>query len=242
MNDENDPLIEPDKTESTTRTDAKADEDSESLSRDSHSKTLDSKDDPTSDEFKSLDNHRESEKPEAESVKDETDIFAFIHKVRVATTDVIIICIIILIAIILSHRVWFSNKVLEKIEVSKSLDEQGLSSVSVSERLADEIKNLQPDNTDFSKRRKLLEPGWEVVDVQVPGGNISIHAISDLLKEEFWSGDRRITGELNKDRDDKLRITIREEGSGETFTTGSYSIVDLDRLVNEAAKDAVRTH
>jgi tetratricopeptide (TPR) repeat protein len=115
-----------------------------------------------------------------------------------------------------------------------------LSSLAVSERLADEIQNIQPDTHDLANRRKLLEPSWELSDIQVPGASVSLHSLIDLIKEEFWSSDRKLSGELGGSSNGKFRILIREVGTGNSFTTDFYDYTHFDGLISEAAKDALR--
>jgi hypothetical protein len=94
--------------------------------------------------------------------------------------------------------------------------------------------------TTWSIGENLLEPASEVADIQVPGASVSLHSLIDLIKEEFWSGDRKLSGELEGSRDGKFRILIREAGTGNSFTTEFYDYSNFDKLIGEAAKNALR--
>jgi hypothetical protein len=114
------------------------------------------------------DDANNSDKKDKNNRRDKFSVFDIVHKFRVLFVDLGLIALIIVVIFVVVHRLWSNSRVLEKIEVSKTLDDQGLSSLSVSEKLADEIDKLQPDTTDLSTRHKLLEPGWELTDIQVP--------------------------------------------------------------------------
>jgi hypothetical protein len=167
-------------------------------------------------------------------------LFDFVHKLSSFIVDAAIILLFFLIVAIFTHRFWSTSKVLEKIDVSKSAEDLGLSSLAVSERLADEIQNIQPAANDLANRRKLLEPAWESADIQVQGASVSLHSLIDLVKEEFWSNDRKLNGELDGSSGGKLRILIREVGTGNSFTTDFCDYSNFDKLIAEAAKDALR--
>jgi hypothetical protein len=75
--------------------------------------------------------------------------------------------------------------ILEPIEIPESLQKTGVTSASISKRIADEIVDLQDKSSEGLSRRRLLEPSWLLADIQVPGGGLSVHTVVSFFKQEF---------------------------------------------------------
>jgi tetratricopeptide (TPR) repeat protein len=167
-------------------------------------------------------------------------LFGWLHALRIAVLDIVMIAAVPAFVVVVTLNMFSHSRILEKIEVPKSAEEHGLAGGMISERLADEVQKLQTSSSMSSSRRRLLEPAWEQADIQIPGGNLSLHTISTFLKAELGTVDTHVSGELSLADGGKMRLTIRDAESREAFTTKDYSYSQYGDLVREAAWGLVR--
>src|SRR4051794_37232254 len=128
-----------------------------------------------------------------------------------------------------------STVFLDLSEVPKDLRDNGLSTIGISQQLADELVEIQ--RISLSKNtRFLLDPTWPQPDIQVPGSSISFHSVSQWLKQRLANpianNDIHLTGEFTKDKDD-YRLTIRRI---DEHVNRNYSVTVQNRSISKALK------
>jgi tetratricopeptide (TPR) repeat protein len=160
----------------------------------------------------------------------------------VQTTLLSIVLSSVLIGTVVVVAIEFPSKaiVLDQIEVPKALQDKGITPVSVSRRLADQVQKIQAKSTENRSLHRLLQPAWMQEDIQVPGSTLSVRAIVRFFKEEFGLPDTHIDGELTEGPAERLSLTLRNTETGEVLVTQPRSTNGLDQLIADGATNIVQ--
>src|ERR1700733_8983041 len=143
----------------------------------------------------------------------------------------------ILVSLTVGVREFFRDAyILEPIEVSDELKEDGYNSSVVAQELADQIEAIQRAAEEGAKHKALFRTSWTEAEIQVPGSKISLTTVVRYLKAEFGTENGRISGELTKRGEDFI-LTMRT--SVDKYSPPSQTMVSatghLDRLLKPAA-------
>lgn len=143
----------------------------------------------------------------------------------------------LLVAFVLELR--RDSVVIEGFRVPRDLAERGYDSVTVSERLLDEIRKIQKESPTIRARRQ-LESSIAAADIQVAGGGLSMKSLVRYVRQWLALPESHIGGEITRE-DKGLHLVVRERTGRRTSTLHvRLPGDDVEELIRNGARSIVQ--
>lgn len=128
---------------------------------------------------------------------------------------------------------------LDPLEVPEDLVKRGYTPAVVTERMLDQLRNIQRV-ANTSKPRQGVDNAATQVDVQVPGGVVSMKSLVRYARNMLDLPEEHITGEITHDTDAlSLTMRMRDRRTVNVIAKG-LTATTIDDLVNWGAEAVVR--
>lgn len=121
------------------------------------------------------------------------------------------------------------------IAVPAKLAEAGLTSEVIALRLLDQVEAAARAARAEVLERPTTELAGSQPDFNVPIAGLSLRSTAQLLRRVFGYPERRVTGELVLEPNDRLALRLRLSGHGQVADLRGHPASDVDGLLRDAA-------
>jgi tetratricopeptide (TPR) repeat protein len=151
------------------------------------------------------------------------------------------VLLVVTLALLVAHAEFTGRRVvIEPFEVSSRLKEHGFTSRAVANKLTDQITRIRSTAKTSMRRQRFVASAAEAApQVLALGGDLSLDAIFQYLREFFGRDPVRIVGEIVTALDASsgpagLAVTIRVRGAPALTVSGP--VAEFDRLLLESTE------
>jgi tetratricopeptide (TPR) repeat protein len=159
-----------------------------------------------------------------------------------ALFTILLSIVLIALLVALVYALWRELRrnaiVLDEITVPREMAERGYTPAVVTERLLFEIGTIQACASTQKPRRHLAASAQQL-DIQLPGGQLSIKSLARYFRHLFMLPEQHLGGEIVRDGDEFL-LRLRRRDDSSSAVERVRRARDAETLLGAAAEEAMR--
>lgn len=132
---------------------------------------------------------------------------SFVEALRTVVTSGATLLFAVIVGAFIAGELLRDAVLIEPVNVPAKLEERGYSSEVLGRELLETVLRIR-ETALTAKEKEQLAPGWAATDIEVPGTDMSVHAIIRFLKRY----ETRVGGAITEEEDGSLRLRLRTSG------------------------------